>query len=303
MSIAITITDPANTPRADLALIITLLQRFHDSVGQDSVRTTPLPPPIAQREVLPPAAALDPQDSPDAGLPVITPEAAFASAPPAADLADAVAAFESTLGNVTAPSTTPAGTPPAPPNGAQTAGVPTQANGVDVDKNGLPWDSRIHAGTKGKNADGSWTARRGVDKTTVPAIEAELRAVMAIPSPAAAVTPPQPVVGVPSPSVAAIVTPPPPAAVVTPPPPPAVVTPPPPPAAVPTPGAAISFPDLLQKIARLVEVEKVLTQADIVAALTVIGAPSLPVAAARPDLLTQISDILDATAAQRRAGA
>lgn len=286
MKFAITELDP--TDRAEVNAAIQILQRIN-GVDDDFVRI-----PLMDGDVrkikgtmtppAPPAAALDPEDSPDAGLPVITPEAAFASAPPAADLADAVAAFESTLPNVAQvpapPLTTPAGTPPAPPNGAQTAGVPTQANGVDVDKNGLPWDARIHAGTKGKNKDGSWTAKRNIDASIVPGVEAELRALMAIPSPAAAVTPP----------------PPPPAA--------AVVTPPPPPAAAPAaPGAAISFPDLLQKVARLVEVEKVLTQADIVAALAVIGVPSLPVAAARPDLLTQISDILDATAAQRRAGA
>lgn len=64
----------------------------------------------------------------------------------------------------------------------------------------------------------------------------------------------------------------------------------------------ISFPALLQKVAALVEGEKILTQADIVAACTTVGVPSLPLAASRPDLLSIISDIIDATAAQRRAG-
>lgn len=64
----------------------------------------------------------------------------------------------------------------------------------------------------------------------------------------------------------------------------------------------ISFPALLQKVAALVEGEKVLTQADIVAACQAVGVPSLPLAASRTDLLTMISDIIDATAAQRRAG-
>lgn len=35
---------------------------------------------------------------------------------------------------------------------------------VELDKNGIPWDERIHAGTKRKNADGSWSLKKGVDK-------------------------------------------------------------------------------------------------------------------------------------------
>jgi hypothetical protein len=55
--------------------------------------------------------------------------------------------------------------------------------GVELDKNGLPWDERIHAGTKSKKADGSWKAKRGVDKDFVAQVEAELRAAMAVPTP------------------------------------------------------------------------------------------------------------------------
>lgn len=46
----------------------------------------------------------------------------------------------------------------------------------DVDSRGLPWDERIHAGTKATNADGSWRNKRGVDKALLDAVEAELRA-------------------------------------------------------------------------------------------------------------------------------
>lgn len=303
MSITITITDPVNISDAELGVLVVALGDFR-ALAKGGAQRTPLTPPAAHDNALVPGTAglvigqrdvplLDPQDSPDAGLPVISPESAFASAPPAADLADAVAAFESTLPNVTAPSTPPAGTPPAPPNGEQTAGAPTLVNGVEVDRHGLPWDGRIHAGTKSKIKDGSWTAKRGRDETTVHAIEQELRALMAIPSPGTIVAPPPPAALAP-----VHVSPPP---VVAPGQPAApVVTPPPPPVAVPTPGEKISFPALLQKVAALVEGEKVLTQADIVGACAAVGVPSLPLAASRPDLLTMISDIIDATAAQRR---
>jgi hypothetical protein len=49
-----------------------------------------------------------------------------------------------------------------------------------VDTDGLPWDERIHAGTKRKNADGRWAAKRGInDPDLVPRVVAKLRAQMA----------------------------------------------------------------------------------------------------------------------------
>lgn len=50
---------------------------------------------------------------------------------------------------------------------------------TDLDKNGLPWDARIHSGAKGKNQDGTWKALRNGDKSIIPAVEAELRALVA----------------------------------------------------------------------------------------------------------------------------
>jgi hypothetical protein len=55
-----------------------------------------------------------------------------------------------------------------------------------TDKNGLPWDARIHASTKTFNADGTWRGRRNTDAAIITAVEAELRALMAIPAPATA---------------------------------------------------------------------------------------------------------------------
>lgn len=57
--------------------------------------------------------------------------------------------------------------------------------GVDLDKNGIPWDARIHsggvdeAGAHKKNKDGSWAKRKGVDDLTVSNITKELQNLMA----------------------------------------------------------------------------------------------------------------------------
>jgi len=45
---------------------------------------------------------------------------------------------------------------------------------IELDKRGFPWDERIHASTKAKNADGTWRARKNVDKALVSEVEAEL---------------------------------------------------------------------------------------------------------------------------------
>lgn len=45
---------------------------------------------------------------------------------------------------------------------------------ADLDSAGLPWDERIHAGTKTTNKDGTWKTRRGVDKALVEQVKAEL---------------------------------------------------------------------------------------------------------------------------------
>ena len=54
--------------------------------------------------------------------------------------------------------------------------------GVELDKNGIPWDERIHAGTKRKNADGTWSLKKGVDKELAAQIIAEYQSAPAAPS-------------------------------------------------------------------------------------------------------------------------
>lgn len=69
----------------------------------------------------------------------------------------------------------------------------TDQPAVELDKNGIPWDERIHAGTKRKNADGTWSLKKGVDKELAAQIIAEYQAGMeAAPAKPSAPTPPAP---------------------------------------------------------------------------------------------------------------
>lgn len=86
--------------------------------------------------------------------------------------------------------------PPAPPAPEPTAEAPTPT-GVDVDSDGLPWDERIHAGSRKKLAKtDQWKKKRGVSDEEIARVEAELRQVMAIPAeqpaPVATTEAPQP---------------------------------------------------------------------------------------------------------------
>jgi hypothetical protein len=47
-----------------------------------------------------------------------------------------------------------------------------------TDANGLPWDERIHSGSRAVNADGTWRYRKNVPAETKLAVEAELRTLM-----------------------------------------------------------------------------------------------------------------------------
>ncbi len=57
---------------------------------------------------------------------------------------------------------------------AAAAGGTNHASGVEVDKDGYPWDERIHSGTKSKKADGTWTVKRGTQETYLNQVRAEL---------------------------------------------------------------------------------------------------------------------------------
>lgn len=76
--------------------------------------------------------------------------------------------------------------------GGDTTQAPAAAGDTNArDSKGLPWDERIHSGNRAFNADGTWRARRGVDKATAARIEKELLAtVTAAPAAAAAIPAP-----------------------------------------------------------------------------------------------------------------
>lgn len=113
--------------------------------------------------------------------------ASAAPLPPVAPLPAAADLFG------TAPAVPPAGAasvPPVPSPPVPAAPAPVSAPRATalpvipadaVDKHGLPWDERIHSGTRVKNADGSWRQRRGVnDAAFIKGVEDELRALMAL---------------------------------------------------------------------------------------------------------------------------
>lgn len=106
--------------------------------------------------------------------------------------------------------------PPAPP----VAEVPGAS--PEVDKNGYPWDGRIHSSGKSKLASGAWRYKGGIPPERIAAVEAELRGEHAPAPLPAPVAPTEPAVSVTALDAAAAF-----AAAAQ------AVAPPPPPAAVP----------------------------------------------------------------------
>lgn len=213
-----------------------------------------------------------------------------------------------------APPVSPADTPaaattptPAPAASPQPTAAPA---GVETDKNGLPWDERIHSGPKDKrpkNADGSWRKKRGVDDALAEQVEAELRQVMgasgnqAPAAPNAAASPePAPA---PAPTAAPAAPPPTPADAGTASGPVAATTadnvPAPPVAAPPAEPAAsgeLTFPELMRKITALQSSGTLTVQAtnEIAVSLGLTGVRDL---IHRPDLIASFAALLPEQAA------
>lgn len=136
---------------------------------------SPAPLPLAQ-----PVAAAEPISiAPAAALPSSTATAPVVASPAAMPVPAAPTAIVPAV-----PAASPAGTAP------------------EIDSRGLPWDHRIHAGTKAKNKDGSWRQKRETEawikanpgltwQQHVDTIEAEVRAVMGLP-PVVSEQPPAP---------------------------------------------------------------------------------------------------------------
>lgn len=156
--------------------------------------------------------------------------------------------------------------------------APTPA--VQLDKNGLPWDARIHASSKAINADGSWRAKKMVDAAVVASVEAELRATMGAPAAPAA----QPAAPLPASPVAA-------PAQLTPAPaslPASPVAAPASPAAPATPGNPdTDLPTFLKEATTLINAGRA-TTADMIAAANSAGIPHPGALTQRPDLIATV---------------
>lgn len=236
--------------------IAALFQRLGGSMHGPSIATL-----VGTGALVASAAVIDPLDNPENG-------GEFPKAPPGPEVfgsASAAPAPEASnvpgpevFGNAAAPAPGPAPTPPGP------APVPTGAVATELDKNGLPWDGRIHASTKKKNADNSWMAKRNLDPAVKVAVEAELRQLLSFPAPPG-----------PGPAPVPNAPPPPPASTLTP------DTP-----GTPTPGAAaeITFASLFTRSTAAIGAGK-FTSDQLATMLTrVAGTAVMPMLINRPDV-------------------
>ncbi len=58
---------------------------------------------------------------------------------------------------------------------------PEVSSGIELDGEGLPWDARIHSGSKGRLAKGNgWKKKRNTDAALIVTVEAELRQALAV---------------------------------------------------------------------------------------------------------------------------
>lgn len=141
---------------------------------------------------------------------------------------------------------------------------------IELDADGLPWDSRIHSGKKSKLVKTSqWKKKRGVAADLVATVEAELRAAMS--AGGGNVTIADNVIALVDDEQA-----------------PAAVIPPPP---APPVAADITFPELMAKITQAMAA-KTLSEATVIAAVNAQGLASLPLLAVRPDLIPTVNATL-----------
>lgn len=222
-----------------------------------------------------------------------------ATAAPSIAVAAPLSTAPAVMPATTFPGTLSVPAPPAPmPANAAAIAAPQTGNpapGVELDKHGLPWDDRIHAGTKRKNADGSWTAKRGVDPTLVATVEAELRQVMGA-APAAPLAPAAPVPPPTAPSAPVVASVP--QATATPAP-AAVPAPPAVPAGEVPADARAQFVALVGRASAAIQGQKV-TQAEVNQCCADAGVPALPLLANRLDLVAQVAAHIDALIAARQ---
>jgi hypothetical protein len=153
--------------------------------------------------------------------------------------------------------------PAEPVPGAPAAIAPA----VQLDKNNLPWDARIHASSKAINADGSWRAKKMVDAAVVATVEAELRATMGAPAPVATPAP-----AAPAQPASPVATPAQPAA---------------PAAPAPVGDPNTDLPVFLKEATQLINAGRA-TTADMIAAANSAGIPHPGALTQRPDLIATV---------------
>lgn len=288
MSISITLTF-ATAAAAAKALM--LLDPVAQGVSQlpviqhedrpDTGAVVPPPPPAAapapQDKSIDNWAAQSPEPDPRVVFGVAAPvQAAVASIAaaitppvPPAPPAPAAASVPAPL-----PVTAPPVAPPAPSSPTATVAA---AGAHETDADGLPWDSRIHAGGRAKNADGRWRQKRGLnDPALKKRVEDELRQAMAAGGARVVLAPPAelpPLAATPSPPVPA-----PPAAPAAPPAPPV-----PPAPAAPQP----AFPAFISRLTPML-VQKKVSQEALDAALQSVGLSAIAQLVVRDDLVAAV---------------
>lgn len=166
--------------REEIAAAVPLLQLILDNTpkacgGQCHGHTADVTGPTTTAPVVPavPAAPIGSEISQD-------PAAVFGGAAVPAPLAASIPATATPV--IVAPQSAATSAPITTTLGPASLGA--GAASVELDKNGLPWDERIHAGTKTKLKSGEWKAKKQVEAALVAQVEAELRARVAA-SPAA----------------------------------------------------------------------------------------------------------------------
>lgn len=233
----------------------------------------------------------------DVGL---APVAAFGV--PAAPLAlsTPVIAGASTVAPPPPANTAPITTTPGVASSVAPASLTASNSGVDLDAKGFPWDSRIHAESKAKIADGTWRKKRNLDPTVLANVEAELRQVMGATGaplvPSTAPIAPTPPLAPAAPVTANLPT----ASVSQP------VAAPLPPAAPQAPvvgevpaDARAMFVALVGRASAAIQGQKV-TQAEVNQCCADAGVPALPLLANRLDLVAQVAAHIDALIAARQ---
>lgn len=149
-----------------------------------NVPSAPSVPSTAAAVTAPIAPEAPTDTSPDPRIAFVQP---VPTLPPAAPIVAPLTAYPAPAAPI--PSAPAIPTAPAPtvasPVLPASATAPTSIVPIpqSLDNTGLPWDERIHSGNKGLNKDGTWRLKRGVTDELINSVTAELKGLMAIPSP------------------------------------------------------------------------------------------------------------------------